>query len=98
LTQDPGRLERAQELIFQRREISSLSPLKCICNMAVVNSCELVLLQESSTDDREEENKMGASFSGSRKSSTSPPSPEAYESSPMTDRKYYSPRFVVTSI
>jgi len=66
--------------------------------VVVVNSCEIFLLQESSTDGREENDKMGASFSGSRKSSTSPPSPEAYESSPMTDRKYYSPKFVVTSI
>jgi len=59
---------------------------------------ELYEAQESSTDGRDEDDKMGASFSGSRKSSTSPPSPEAYESSPMTDRKYYSPKFIVTSI
>ena len=69
-----------------------------IPSMAVENSCEIALLQESSTDDREEEDKMGASFAGSRKSSTSPPSPEVYESSPITDRKYYSPKFIVTSI
>ncbi|KAL9962398.1 hypothetical protein ACROYT_G031498 [Oculina patagonica] len=62
---------------------------------------ELYEAQESSTDGNEEDNrsdKMGASYSGSRKSSTTPPSPEAYESSPMTDRKYYSSKYIVTSI
>lgn len=64
---------------------------------------ELYEAQEYSTDAIEEESSSenaGASFTGSRKSSTSPPSPEAYESSPMTDRKYYtnSSKYVVTTI
>lgn len=88
-------MERAQDLIFQRKFLATPT---CIPIMPLVNSCEIALLQESSTDGQEEDDKMAASFSGSRKSSSSPPSPEAYESSPMTDRKYYSPKFTVTSI
>ena len=61
----------------------------------------LTTLQESSTDGHEEDNRserMGTSYSGSRKSSTSPPSPEAYESSPISDRKYHASKYIVTSI
>lgn len=64
---------------------------------------ELYEAQEYSTDVHEEDSdigKPGTSFSGSRKSSTSPPSPEAYESSPMTERKYFphSSKFIVTTV
>lgn len=64
---------------------------------------ELYEAQEYSTDAHEEVSDIGntgASFSGSRKSSSSTPSPEAYESSPMTERNYFSnsSKIMVTSI
>jgi len=65
---------------------------------------ELYEAQEFSTDVHEDESyigdKQGTSRGGSRKSSTTPPSPEGYESSPRTERQYYtnSGKYIVTSI
>ena len=62
----------------------------------------LFTLQEFSTDTPEgsfPDDKKRASASTSRKSSTTPPSPEVYESSPRTERQFYSnPEYIVTSI
>ncbi|XP_074606157.1 cadherin-23-like isoform X2 [Acropora palmata] len=63
---------------------------------------ELYEAQEFSTDTPEgsfSHDKKRASASTSRKSSTTPPSPEVYESSPRTERQFYSnPEYIVTSI